>query len=99
MIIRIVKMVFREDCINDFTQLFEERKERIRNFSGCSHLELWQDTNHQNVFFTCSHWTSQEALDHYRFSEFFKDTWGKTRMLFAEKPEAWSVVRADRLES
>ena len=92
MIIRIVKMTFSPDRIIDFTNLFEERKELIKNFKGCTHLELWQDTTQRNIFFTYSHWQEQTDLDHYRFSEFFKDTWTKTKQLFADKPEAWSVI-------
>ncbi len=91
MIVRIVQMTFRQDKVTEFRKLFEERKETIRNFNGCTHLELWQDKNHQNTFFTYSHWNSETDLDHYRFSEFFKDTWGKTKALFETKPQAWSV--------
>jgi heme oxygenase (mycobilin-producing) len=43
MIIRIVKMVFKEDEIGAFKTLFDERKSLIRSFEGCTHLELWQD--------------------------------------------------------
>jgi heme-degrading monooxygenase HmoA len=43
MIIRIVKMVFKEEEIDSFKLLFDERKSLIRNFEGCTHLELWQD--------------------------------------------------------
>lgn len=92
MIVRVVQMTFREEAIDTFTALFEERKERIRHFEGCHHLQLWQDTTHPNIFITYSMWESQAALDHYRFSEFFKDTWGRTRALFALPPQAWSVV-------
>jgi len=91
MITRIVQMTFRDEAIKDFTDLFEARKETIRNFPGCTHLELWQDNTLPNIFFTYSIWHSQPDLDHYRFSEFFKDTWGKTKALFSEKPHAWSV--------
>jgi len=97
MIVRIVQMTFRNDAVGDFTALFEERKEIIRGFAGCRHLELWQDTTHENVFFTYSMWDAQSDLDHYRFSAFFKDTWGRTKALFAEKPQAWSVVQRHQL--
>ncbi|MBX2907023.1 MAG: antibiotic biosynthesis monooxygenase [Taibaiella sp.] len=93
MIVRIVKMTFRQDAIEEFTSMFEERRMRIRNFEGCTHLELWQDNAEPTVFFTYSTWQSQQALDHYRFSEFFKDTWGRTKSLFAGPPQAWSVTR------
>ncbi len=92
MIVRIVQMTFRPDKAEEFKVLFEERRQKIRSFDGCHHLELWRDNTHPNIFFTYSTWESQAALDHYRFSEFFKDTWGRTKALFAEKPQAWSVT-------
>jgi heme-degrading monooxygenase HmoA len=91
MINRIVQMTFQQDKLKEFTDLFEERKHIIRGFKGCNHLELWQDSTRKNIFFTYSIWDSEADLDHYRFSEFFKDTWGRTKALFAEKPQAWSV--------
>jgi quinol monooxygenase YgiN len=93
MIVRIVKMVFLPEQVQSFVQLFDERKERIRNFKGCHHLELWKESGKDNIFFTYSHWENEQALDHYRFSEFFKETWGLTKALFAQKAEAWSVER------
>ena len=93
MIIRIVKMVFREEEIEAFQLLFEERKDLIRNFEGCTHLELWQDKTHPNTFFTYSWWDSEEHLNNYRNSHFFDDTWTLTKQKFAAKREAWSVER------
>lgn len=98
MIVRIVQMTFRTEAIADFEQLFEERKERIRHFEGCRHLELWQDSANPAIFFTYSHWESEAHLNHYRFSGFFKDTWGRTKALFADKPQAWSVMQRAVLE-
>ncbi len=91
MIVRIVKMIFREEEVQNFQDLFNERKQLIRTFEGCRHLELWQEKGKPNVFFTYSIWDSEQHLDHYRFSELFKDTWAKTKALFAESPQAWSV--------
>ena len=90
-IIRIVKMTFRPEEIDAFKKLFEERKELIRNFEGCTHLELWQDQTKPHVFFTYSWWQSTEALEHYRTSSFFEKTWELTKQKFAAKPEAWTV--------
>ena len=71
----------------------------IRSFDGCSHLELWQQAGTSNVFFTYSWWESEDHLNKYRFSELFKDTWAKTKALFAAKPEAWSVEQRLVVES
>lgn len=93
MIIRIVKMTFRENEVASFKQLFEERKHLIQGFEGCTHLELWQDKTHPATFFTYSWWESEEHLNQYRNSHFFDDTWTLTKQKFAARPEAWSVER------
>jgi heme-degrading monooxygenase HmoA len=86
-------MTFRPEHIPAFLELFNERKETIRGFEGCNHLELWEDAHSPNIYFTYSHWDSEQHLDHYRFSDFFKDTWSRTKALFADKPQAWSVAQ------
>jgi len=93
MIIRIVKMTFQPDKVSDFIVLFETRRKTIRDFAGCEQLELWQDNAQDNIFFTYSIWNSEADLNHYRFSDFFKDTWSKTKPMFAAKAEAWSLVK------
>lgn len=90
MLIRIVRLTFRKEEIENFLQIFEESKNKIRAFEGCKHLELWQDYNDPAIMLTHSHWENQEALDTYRHSELFKMTWAKTKVLFAEKPMAFS---------
>ncbi|MBS1588307.1 MAG: antibiotic biosynthesis monooxygenase [Bacteroidetes bacterium] len=96
MIVRIVKMQFNSKDCSAFQELFESRKAEIRSFTGCIHLELWRDTTDPTIFFTYSIWQSQAALDKYRFSDFFKDTWTQTRKLFHEKAQAWSVQSISR---
>ena len=92
MIKRLVKLTFRPDKIQDFKQIFEESKEKIKNTEGCLHLELLNDISHPHIFFTLSYWENEAALAGYRQSELFKTTWAKTKVLFADKPEAWSTV-------
>lgn len=91
MIRRVVKMSFQKDKIQEFLSNFDANKEKIRNFPGCLHLELWQDFKNENVFFTYSHWVSEDDLNTYRQSNLFKGVWAKTKVLFNNKPEAWSV--------
>jgi heme-degrading monooxygenase HmoA len=86
-------MVFREEKIPHFERLFAERKDRIRGFDGCKHLELWQDEKDSRIFFTYSVWESEMNLDHYRFSSFFKETWSLTKALFDAKAEAWTLTQ------
>ena len=91
MIKRIVKLTFSENKVETFLKNFHLNKSKIRNFQGCHHLELWRDSSQPNVFFTYSYWESENALNTYRHSELFRSVWSKTKILFADKPQAWSI--------
>ncbi|QNM86019.1 antibiotic biosynthesis monooxygenase [Polaribacter pectinis] len=91
MFVRIVKMSFHQEHIKAFQEIFEEKKEFIRNSDGCKLLELYQDKNNPEIFFTYSYWEKEENLENYRNSELFKTVWAKTKILFNDKPAAWSV--------
>lgn len=93
MIIRIVKMTFDPLKTDDFLKIFDSSKHMIRGFKGCNHLELLNDVNNKNIFFTYSYWESEDDLNNYRQSELFGSVWQKTKVLFLEKPEAWSVLQ------
>lgn len=96
MIKRIVKLTFRPEEVNVFlTQVFEPSKEKIRQFPGCLHMELCRDKQRSNVLFTLSIWNAESDLEAYRQSELFQQTWAKTKVLFADKAEAWSVEVLD----
>ena len=91
MLTRIVRMTFRPDELGTFHAIFEASKEQIRAFPGCQHVELLYDLDVPNVRVTYSLWESPEALDAYRHSAFFQATWAKTKVLFSEKPVAFSL--------
>ena len=76
-------------------EVFEQSKAAIRAFPGCRHMELLQSTQEPNVLFTLSIWDGEADLENYRQSELFQNTWARTKVLFAEKAEAWSVVVLD----
>ena len=91
MIKRVVKLVFRSEAIEAFKKIFEDKKKKIRGSEGCLHLELWQNKHKPNEFFTYSFWESEDDLNNYRHSELFKETWAQTKVLFDDKPMAWTV--------
>ena len=95
MIRRVVKMVFREDETDAFRKIFQESAPFIRQREGCRHLELWNDIDSPNIYFTFSLWEEKENLESYRQSELFITTWKKTKALFADRPEAWSVNQVE----
>jgi quinol monooxygenase YgiN len=87
-------MTFREEATEDFLTLFSQTRDQIRQFPGCLHLELWQDFHQPGVYLTYSHWNTEEALNTYRQSELFTQTWAQTKVLFAEKPQVFSMKKA-----
>lgn len=91
MIKRIVKMSFQPEKINEFKTIFKENNVFISSFKGCKHVELMQDKNDPNIFFTYSIWENENFLEEYRKSALFESVWSKTKVLFNDKPEAWSV--------
>lgn len=91
MFVRIVKLSFHQEHIPTFLTIFKEKKELIRASKGCTLLELYQDKNNLDIFFTYSYWNQETDLEHYRNSALFKDVWAKTKVLFNDKPQAWSV--------
>ncbi|MBT8232570.1 MAG: antibiotic biosynthesis monooxygenase [Saprospiraceae bacterium] len=98
MIVRIVTMEFKRENIEAFKKVFEEKKERIRSFSGCQYLELLQGTDaRNNIFTTYSHWQSEEDLNNYRYSDLFKETWTETKALFSKKAVATSFTKLHTL--
>ena len=54
MITRIVKLNFKTEHIQEFKSLFEESKEKIISQKGCEKVEMLQDVNTKNIFFTYS---------------------------------------------
>jgi len=91
MIKRIVKMKFKKACINEFKMIFSKNQAKIASSKGCEYLELWQDKNNAQTFFTYSIWQSEEDLNRYRNSTFFKQVWQNTKAKFEVKAEAWSL--------
>lgn len=89
--IRIVKMTFAPEKVNDFLANFEKVKDNIRAFDGVKHLELLNDKNKSNIYFTYSIWESEDHLNNYRHSDLFKSVWEVTKPMFIEKADAWSL--------
>jgi quinol monooxygenase YgiN len=91
MIIRFVKLSFSDEHLEKFKTFEKSIANEIRLFNGCSYLEILQDVNNPQIFFTHSHWKTEQDLNDYRNSEFFKNTWNTTKQWFNGKPEAWSL--------
>jgi quinol monooxygenase YgiN len=93
MIIRIVRMHFTEAGVQEFLEIFEKNKEVIRKFDGCTHLELLKDLEDPMIYTTLSHWRDRQSLENYRKSALFSTVWGRVKSLFAERTQAFSLVK------
>lgn len=91
MIKRFVKMTFKPENIDRFKDIFKASKSLIAAMDGCRHVELLQDISNPCVFFTLSIWDDPQYLEAYRQSELFAGVWAKTKVLFDDKPQAWSL--------
>jgi len=97
MIVRIVKMTFKKEKIQEFLHFLEENKLKIRNFPGCLGIEILQEKNNPAVIMTYSYWESEIDLENYRCSELFNFVWSNTKIHFDDKPEAYSMVSLDKI--
>lgn len=91
MITRFVKLTFKDENIHEFLNIWNESRAKIAAFEGCQFVEMHQARVPNNVCFTHSVWESEDALNKYRHSELFGATWKRTKLLFDDKPEAWSL--------
>lgn len=92
MIVRVVKMQFDLNFIEEFKILFTEVKPKISNFEGCLGVKLLQHETDLSVFFTISEWRKADDLENYRKSDLFIETWAKVKPNFSAKAEAWSLL-------
>ncbi len=86
-------MHFTEAGVEEFLEIFNANKVAIRNFEGCTHLQLLRDKDDPTVFTTLSHWEAEENLDNYRKSELFGKVWGRVKSLFSERTIAFSLEK------
>ena len=93
MMIRIVRMHFTEAGVEEFLSIFEENKIAIRNFEGCTHLQLLKDMDDPYTYTTLSHWEGPQYLEKYRQSELFGKVWGRVKTLFSERTQAFSLEK------
>jgi heme oxygenase (mycobilin-producing) len=93
MLIRIVRMSFDPEKIETFLSIFKESKHKIASFDGCQSVELLQDVDHPNVYYTYSIWKNKESLENYRNSSLFAGVWEATKKCFNDKPKAYSLQK------
>jgi len=90
MIVRIVQLEIQPEFTQKFLSLYSSHQEMIKGNQGCISLQLLQSDENPNHLATLSHWESEEALNYYRNSEFFRILWSNVKPLFSEKAKAFS---------
>jgi quinol monooxygenase YgiN len=95
MIIRIVRMTLKAGEVATFKSHFAASYEKIRNFEGCTNLELFEDADDNTIICTYSHWLDKKSLENYRNSDLFKSTWMKVKPLFASTAIAFSLQKTN----
>ena len=91
MLVRIVKLHFQEDKVDDFLAFFEKTKYKVNDFPGCLGMKLLRGSDDPSIIFTYSHWEKAENLENYRKSDTFGEIWTCIKPWFKNKPEAWSL--------
>jgi len=91
MITRIVKLKIKVEALESFKNIFYDTKPLIDNFPGCGSTNLHVQAEDLTTVFTVSYWDDLNALEAYRQSELFRNTWSKVKPLFSAKAEAWSL--------
>jgi quinol monooxygenase YgiN len=84
-------MSFEPELVNDFIHIFNQSQNDIKMFPGCIALSLFKEKGKENIMYTWSIWESEDALEKYRASELFTNTWSKTKKLFNAPPIAYSL--------
>jgi len=90
MITRIVKLAIDPNSPNgrEFEKIFDTSKSKIANQAGCLGVKMLRGEQH---YFTYSRWESVAHLNQYRKSALFGAVWPRTKALFYDKPEAWTL--------
>ncbi len=90
MLVRVVKLTFQDEHLDEFLRHFETVKWKVAQFPGCRGMRLIQDLDNPCLIMTYSEWEHVDALENYRHSELFQSIWPMIKPWFAAKPEAWS---------
>ncbi len=93
MIIRIVKLQFETEKVQDFLALFDSVVTKVNSFPGCYQMHMVRDIQNPNLFFTYSQWENETALNNYRDSDLFQSIWPTIKPWFSQKAEAWSTEK------
>lgn len=91
MLVRIVRLTFLPEEAWRFPEVFRAAVPKQARM-GCTSNRMYLQAGTDNIFVTISEWESAEALEGYRKSDLFYDTWGKLKPYFCAPAEAYSLT-------
>jgi quinol monooxygenase YgiN len=97
MIVRVVKLQFDERTHEEAQRHLLGIVPTVRQWPGCTHLEVLFDENRIGRILTYSHWESVEALNEYRNSMVFRKFWAGVKPHLAKPTEAYTMRRTVHL--
>ncbi len=95
--VRVVLLKFHSDQVKDALDKLNSIAPKVRAQRGCKFLEISQGFHDKSEIITYSYWESQNDLNVYRQSDFFRAFWKDIRVNFQEPARAWSVESCVRL--
>lgn len=90
MVVRIVKLTFAENKVEEFKAFFENIKHVVNDFEGCKGMQMLQNMEDPKEFMTYSVWKNEQCLNKYRSSADFGKIWPTIKPWFIAAPQAWT---------
>ena len=91
MIIRVVKIPIKDASINSFIKRIPIISNEVRRVSGCIHNDIFRDKMKENIFYSYTIWNSDEDIEKYLGSQYYKDIWGDLWDYFEGTPKSWKI--------
>ncbi len=95
MIVRIVRLPADPAKFDELAELYKNGAKVVRSWPGSLKLELFQDADDPYTLVTISHWESEEALQDYRHSDYFRGFWPKVRASLRNSASAETLIPID----
>ena len=92
MITRIVRLTLKDELsLDEFKKLYTKRNPKSRGVSGCLEVRIMKDIKENNIYYTVSKWSNNQALEDYRSSEYFKQTWPMVKSTLAARTKVFTM--------
>ncbi len=84
-------MTLKEAHVDSFKKRIPIISIEVRRVSGCMHNDIFRDKNKDNVFYSYTIWNSEEDIEKYLNSQYYKEIWNDLWDYFKIEPQAWKI--------